>query len=694
MIIPKLKKKVSEKKYHNIPYVDEYAWVDQPNILEVLKDPKKLLPDVKKFIEENNSLTDNYFKVVKNLQNKLFGEIKSKIKLDDTSLKFRDKKYFYWGKTETKGNYGKRIRQLIDGSKPEEIFFDGDLEKKKSGSEYFGVGSVSVSHCDKFMAYSLDLKGSEYYTIYLRNLETNKNYKDLINNTSGSIVWSLDSKSFFYSKLDEFHRPRKIYKHTIGSSTKEDELVFEEKDETFTCGIGLTSDEKYFIISTSDHITTEEYFFSTDAKDIKPKLFLKRQKDIRYSIDSWKGHFYIHTNENARDYKILKCKNDNINQLVEFIPEKRETVIGDLLFLDNFILRGEKADAIQKIYVRNIHDNKEYEIKISNEPIGVPGISLMQKDTNTSKIRISWESMATPGKVFEYDILTKEKKLVKEVEVPSGHNPNKYVIERIKAKSHDGRLIPISLIRLKDKKQDGKSKILLYAYGAYKHSISPSFSASSFCLIDRGITFAIAHVRGGGDLGDAWHEEGKKKLKKNTFLDYIACANHLIDQRYTYKGGICFYGGSAGGLTGGAVANMAPELFFSMLLLVPFVDTMTTMLNAKLPLTPSEWELWGNPVKDKEYFEYILSYSPYDNLGKKFYPPMLVTTSLFDNRVLYSEPVKYIAKLRDLKIDDNLQLLKCKMEAAGHGGMSGRDNSIKELAEEYSFILKTANISN
>ena len=316
----------------------------------------------------------------------------------------------------------------------------------------------------------------------------------------------------------------------------------------------------------------------------------------------------------------------------------------------------------------------------------------MQKDTNTSKIRVSWESMATPGRIYEYDIITKEKKLVKEVEIPSGHDPSKYVVKRLKAKSHDGRLVPISLIKLKNQKQDGNNKVLLYAYGAYKHSISPSFSASRFCLIDRGIMFAIAHVRGGGDLGDVWHEEGKKKLKKNTFLDYVACAKHLIEQQYTYKGGICFYGGSAGGLTGGAVANIAPELFFSMLLLVPFVDTMTTMLNEKLPLTPSEWELWGNPIKDKEYFEYILSYSPYDNIENKKYPSMLITTSLFDNRVLYSEPVKYVTKLRDLKTDENYQLLKCKMEAAGHGGMSGRDNSIAELAEEYSFILKTAKI--
>ena len=692
MNIPKLKKIESVKNYHGIELKDEYSWVDQTNILEVLKNPAHLDPNVKKYIDENNSFTSRYFLDVKDLQKNLFKEIKGKIKLKDTTLKYKDKKYYYWSKTEKDDNYGKRVRQLIDGSKSEEIYFDGDIEKKKSGSEYFGLGSIAVSHCDNYMAYSLDLKGSEYYTIYLRNLNTNKNQQDLIENTSGSIVWSLDSKSFYYSKLDKFHRPRKIFKHVIGDVVDNDQLIFEEKDDTFTCSIGLTSDEKFFIISTSDHITTEEYFFPSDVEIIKPVLFQKRKKDVRYSIDSWKGFFYIHTNEDARDYKILKCKINDIKNLQVFIPAKKETVIGGLEFLDEYIIRGEKSDAISKLYIRNIKTNNEEEIKISDEAVGVPGVSLMQKNTSTTKIRVSWESMATPAKIFEYDIITKQKKLVKETEIPSGHDPNKYIVERIKAKSHDGRMIPISILRLKNKKQDGKSKLLLYAYGAYKHSVPPSFSSSRFCLVDRGITFAIAHVRGGGDLGDVWHTEAKKKLKKNTFFDYIACANHLIDQRYTFKGGICFYGGSAGGLTGGAVANMAPELFFSMLLLVPFVDVMTTMLNEELPLTPAEWELWGNPKKFKEYFEYILSYAPYNNLSKKDYPSMLITTSLFDNRVLYSEPVKYVAKLRDVKTDNNNQLLKCKVEAAGHGGMSGRDNAITELSEEYSFILKTAKI--
>ena len=692
MNIPKLRKEKVVKTYHGHELIDNYAYVDQNNILDVLKDPEKILPEVKNYIEKNNHLTEEYFKESKIIQKNLFNEIKAKIKLDDTSLKFKDDRYYYWTKTEAKGNYGKKLRQLIDKSEPEEIYFDGDVEKKRYGSEYFGLGDVSISHSDKLLGYSLDLKGSEYYTIYIRDIKTKKNLNDQIENTSGSITWSLDNKSFFYSKLDKFHRPRQIYKHVLGTSPNKDELIFDEKDETFTCSIGLTSDEKFFTISTSDHITSEEYFFPSNENKIIPQLFIKREIDVRYSIDSWKNYFYVHSNKGARDYKVLRCKVDNIRNLEEFIPAKKETIIGGLVFLDDFILRSEKSDAIHKLFTRNIKTNVEDEIKISNEVVGSPGAALMQKKTNTTKIRISWESMATPGKIYEYDVLTKEKKLVKEVEIPSGHDSEKYIVERIKAKSHDGRMIPITLIRKKDIKKNGKSKLLLYAYGAYKHSIDPTFSPARFCLVDRGITFAIAHVRGGGDLGDIWHEEGKKKLKKNTFIDYISCANYLIEKKYTYKGGICFYGGSAGGLTGGAVANMAPELFFSMLLLVPFVDTMTTMLNEKLPLTPAEWELWGNPIKSKDYFDYILSYAPYNNLKKIAYPEMLITTSLFDNRVLYSEPVKYIAKLRDLKTDKNIQLLKCKMKAAGHGGMSGRDNAITELAEEYSFILKAAKI--
>ncbi len=690
MNIPKLRKEKTVKKYHNYELVDEYAYVDQPNnIVEVLQDPEKLLPEVRKYLEKNNKITEEYFKDTKTLQKKIFSEIKSKIKLADESLKFKDERYFYWSKTVEKGDYSKYLRQKI-GSSDVEVYFDADKEKELSKSKYFGLGSISVSRDDQIMAYSLDLKGSEYYDIYLRSLSTNKSIEKKIENTSGSVIWSLNSKSFFYIPLDKYHRSKKIYKHVLGTKKTEDQLIFEEKDESFSVSISLTSDEKFFIISSSDSNTVEEYFFNSKEEKIKPRLFKARKKGIRYSIDSWKNYWYVHTNENALDYKVLRCSHDNIKKLDSFIPAKNETIIGGFEFLDDYILRAEKSDAIPKLFIRNIHTNEEEELIVSKEPVGSPGISLMQKNTNTTKVRISWDSLATPGKVYEYDIVSKEKKLVKEQEIPSGHNPENYLVERIKATAHDGRQIPITLVRRKDTKLDGKSKLVLYAYGCYKHSVPVSFGSSKFCLVDRGIIFAIAHVRGGGELGEKWYLEGKLLNKKNTFKDYISCAEHLIKKKYTHKGGLAFYGGSAGGTTGGAVLNMNPELFFVALLLVPYVDCLTTALNDKLPLTPGEYEVFGNPKKYKEYFEYIKSYAPYNNLRKTNYPPMLITSSIFDNRVLYSEPTKYVAKLRDLKTDKNYQLLKCKLEASGHGGSSGRDNAIKELAEEYSFILKNA----
>ena len=694
MNIPKLRKEKTIKTYHGYELIDDYAYVDQPNnIIEVLQNPGKLLPEVRRYLEENNTLTENYFSDTKDLQKKLFSEIKSKIKLDDESLKFKDDRYFYWTKTVEKGNYTKYLRKRI-GSNNIETYFDGDKEKDLSGSKYFGLGSISVSRDDKLLAFSVDLKGSEYYDIFLRELSTNKIIEKKIENTSGSIVWSLDSKSYFYTPLDKYHRSKTIYKHIVGTSSQVDELIYEEKDKTFSVSISLTADEKFFIISTSDSNTVEEYFFPTNEEKIKPQLFNKREKGIKYSIDSWKGFWYIHTNKNAIDYQILRCDHKDISKTVTFIPSKNETIIGGLDFLDDYILRSEKSDAIPKLFIRNIKTNIEEELIISNEPVGSPGFGLMQKNTNTTKIRISWDSLATPGKIYEYDIITKVKKLVKEIEIPSGHNPDNYLVERVKATAHDGRQIPITLVRRKDTKLDGKAKLLLYAYGCYKHSVPVSFSPSKFCLVDRGIIFGIAHVRGGGELGEKWYLEGKLLNKKNTFKDYISCAKYLIEKNYTYKGGLAFYGGSAGGTTGGCVINMNPELFFAALLLVPYVDCLTTALNDKLPLTPGEYEVFGNPKKYKEYYEYIKSYAPYNNLKKNNYPPMLVTSSIFDNRVLYSEPTKYIAKLRDLKTDNNSQLLKCKLEAAGHGGASGRDNAISELAEEYSFILKNAKIKD
>ena len=693
MKLPQLRKQRSVTKYHDsYELIDDYGWVDQPNILEVLKKPELLLPEVREYIEKNNKLSEEYFSDVKDLQKELFSSIKGKIKLDDESLKFRDRNYYYWSKVTKEGQYGKRLRQKI-GSSKEEVYFDGDLEKAKHKSEYFSVGDIVVSEKDTWLAYSLDLVGSEYYDIYLKNLSDGKEIEKKVRDTSGSITWDLEEKSFFYCRLDKFHRPRFIWKHTL-NSVAEDELIFEEKDETFTVGISLTSDDKFYVISTGDANTNEQWYFPANTKEIKPKLFKARKKDVKYSIDSWKdGYFYIHSNDEAPDYQVLRCKHENINKQEVFIPKKEKTIIGGLDFLDEYIIRAEMSNAIPKIFVRKISTNTEEELIISDEQVGSPGVSLMQKDTNTSKIWISWESMATPGKVYEYDINSpNEKKLVKEIEVPSGHNSDLYIVERLWAKS-DGEMIPITLVRRKDRKLDGTSKLILYGYGSYKVVDSfGSFNPSKYCLVDENITFAIAHVRGGGILGEKFYRDGMMLKKLNGAKDYIACCQHLINKGYTYKGGIAFLGGSAGGTLGAICANMNPELFFAMLLLVPYVDCLTTSLNANLPLTPGEYSVFGNPKKYKEHYETIAAYSPYNNLKPINYPPTFVTSSLFDSRVLYTEPVKYIAKLRDVKTDNNVQLLKCKLKAASHGGVSGRDNSITELAEEYSFILKNAGI--
>jgi len=692
MKLSQLRKQRSIKKYHGHELIDDYAWVDQPNILEVLKKPELLMPEVRDYIEKNNKLTEEYFSDVKDLQKELFTSIKGKIKLDDEGLKFRDRHYYYWSKVTKEGQYGKKLRKKI-GSSNEEVYFDGDLEKAKHKSEYFSVGDIEVSEKDTWCAYSLDLVGNEFYDIYLKNLSNENEIEKIVRDTSGSITWDLEEKSFFYCRLDKFHRPKFIWKHILNTPTENDELIFEEKDETFTVGISLTSDDKFYVISTGDANTNEQWYFPSMSKDIKPKLFKARKKDVTYGIDSWKdGYFYIHSNENAPDYQILRCKHDNIKKQDVFIPKKEKTIIGSLDFLDDYIIRTEMSDAIPKIFVRKIKTNTEKELIISNEQVGSPGVTAMQKDTNTSKVWISWESMATPGRIYEYDIISGEKKLVKQIEVPSGHNSDLYTVERLKAKSHDGEMIPITLIRKKNSKLDGKSKIVLYGYGSYKVIEPLGFSPSKFCLVDENITFAIAHIRGGGILGEKFYRDGMMMKKINGAKDYIACCQHLINKGYTYKGGIAFFGGSAGGTLGGICANMNPELFFSMLLLVPYVDCLTTSLNESLPLTPGEYSVFGNPKKFKEHYECVASYAPYNNLKQINYPPMFVTGSLFDSRVLYSEPVKYIAKLRDIKSDNNVQLLKCKLKAASHSGMSGRDNSITELAEEYSFILKNAGV--
>ena len=661
----------------------------QKNILEVLKDSSKLIPNVRKYLEEENRYTKYNLRDTKEFQRKLFNEIKGRIKLDDESLTFKDKQYEYWNKTTAKGNYSIKLRKKIGSNKIEE-FWNGDKEKKKLKTEYFGIGDLEVSNNDEYLGYSLDLKGSEYFTIYVRDISSKKLITEKIEETSGSITFSLDDKYIFYSKLDKFHRPRKIFRHKIGSAKKNDELIFEEKSDAFTVGISLSADEKYFFITTSDHNTSEQYYFTVDEKNPKPKLIKKRKKGVIYSVTSWKDCFYCHTNENAEDFKIEKC-NDLLKQNWEvYIAPKNEVLIGGLIFLDNWIIRAEKSDALSKLFVKNNITGIEEELIFSDEKVIVPGISLIQRDKNTDLVHLSYSSPKTPGKTYLYNLKTKEKKLVKEQEIPSGHNPDDYIVERLECPSHDGRLIPITITRHKKTKIDGSANLLLYGYGSYGSSMSPDFSSTKFSLIDRDIIWVTAHIRGGMERGMKWWKEGKLLNKKNTFEDYIAAGRYLIEKRYTSKSKIIGYGGSAGGLLMGAVVNQASELFLGVIMAVPFVDSLTTNLDHSLPLTIGEFDEFGNAKDNKEHFKYILSYSPYHNIKKMDYPHILITTSLSDNRVLFDEPTKFTAKLRDYKTDNNLLLLKTEMNA-GHGGKSGRDGAIEEVAFDYAFILKISN---
>ena len=686
MKVPQLRKKLEIKSCHNTSWEDNYSWIHQKDILEVLKDKNKLNPEVKKYLIEENNHTDHHLKDTKDLQKKLFDEIKGRIKLDDESLPFRDHTYDYWTKTTTEGNYSIKLRKKINTDNVEEIW-NGDKEKEKLGVEYFGVGDLEVSHNDTLLAYSLDTKGSEYYKIFIRDISTNKLVTKEIMDTSGSITFSLDDKYIFYSKLDENHRARKIYRHKIGDHLSEDYLVFEEKSEAFTVGISLTSDEKYYLITTSDHNTSEQYYFGVDEITPKPKLIIKRQRGILYSINSWANNFYNHTNNDAEDFKIDISSSLENQNWKPFVPSKNEVLIGGCVFLKNWIIRSETSDALDKLFIRNISTNFEEELIFSDEKVYVPNISLKQKDRNTDEIYLGYSSPKTPSRVYSYNLSDKSKKLVKEQEIPSGHNSEDYIVERIEYKSHDGRMVPLTITRHKKTKIDGTANVLLYGYGSYGNSMSPSFSSTRLSLINRDIIWATAHIRGGMEKGMKWWKEGKLTNKKNTFEDYIYAAKYLIEKKYSSAGNIIGMGGSAGGLLMGAVVNQSPKLFLGIIMAVPFVDSLTTNLDHSLPLTVGEFDEFGNAKDNKDHFDYIFSYAPYNNIKKMDYPHMLITTSLSDNRVLFDEPAKFTAKLRDLKTDNNLLLLKTEMDA-GHGGKSGRDGAIEEIALDYAFALK------
>ncbi len=676
--------------FHGYKLTDYYSWVHQNNILDVLSDASLLNKEVKAYLTKENSYANKIMASTKRMQKILFKELKGRIKLADKSLPFIDQRYSYWSKTTEKGNYSIKLRKHLKTGKIEQIW-NGDYEHKKLKPSYFGIGDLTVSHNDKLLAYSLDLKGSEYYNIHIRRLSNKKNLKDILKDTNGSVLFSYDDKYILYVKLDAFHRSKSIFLHKIGTSQKSDKQIYTETIDRFTVSIYTTSDEKYFIISSGDHSTNKCFLLDASLKNLKLKLFKDFKENITYSLNSWNGYFYNHTNDNAMDFKIERYKHNNINKSEDYIKSKKNTIIGGYLFLKNWFLWSETKDANQKIFLKNLLNNNIEEISIFADEIKSISTSTYQKDKNTDLIYINYSSPKSPNKTYLYNLKNKKKKIVKIQNIPSGFNENNYITERIHAKSKDGVKIPITIIRHKKTKINGNAKVLLYGYGSYGYPLGNGFSSSKYSLIDRGIIWANAHIRGGMECGMQWWKNGKMLKKKNTFEDYIHCAKKLISSRYTRIGGIIGMGGSAGGLLMGAVLNMKPKLFSSVVMAVPFVDSLTTNLDHSLPLTVGEFKEFGNAKKYKKHFDYIKSYAPYNNIKRQKYPNILVTTSLFDNRVLFDEPTKYVAKLRQFKKDKNILLLKTEMKG-GHGGKSGRDSSIEETAFDYSFILKMTNI--
>ena len=689
---PKLKRKKKIIKTHNNTVVDYYSWVHQKDILKVLSDPSKLNKEVKKYLEEENNYANLYLRDTKALQKKLFKEIKSKIKLADKSVPFKDKKYSYWTKTTEKGNYSIHLRKKHNQNK-QEVFWDGDKEKSKHNSPYFGIGDLSVSFNDKILGYSLDLKGSEYYSIYLRNLKTKKNYDKVVKNTNGSIVFTYNNKNFFYIKLDKNHRSKEIYLHQINGKKQKDKLIYKESIERFSVRISTTSDEKFYVISSGDHSTNKCYLLPGNLSSLKPKLFKDFKENISLSLDSWNSNFYLHTNDGAENFKVIKSSHKTPLNFAEVIASKKNTIIGMPILLKNWLVWIEKKNANYHIYVKNKKSFLIKEIKLFNDEVKQVSCSNYEKKADSDYIYISYSTPKSTYKTLLHNLKNNKYRIVKNQIIPSGYNEKNYVVERLYAPSHDNIKIPMTIIRHKKTKIDGKSKVLLYGYGSYGSSLGNGFSSNKLALLDRGIIWVNAHIRGGMECGMGWWKNGKMLNKKNTFEDYISCAKFLIKKKYTKKKNIIGMGGSAGGLLMGVVLNKTPELFLGAILAVPFVDSLTTNLDHTLPLTVGEFKEFGNAKRYKKHYDYIKSYAPYNNIKKQNYPNIFITTSLFDNRVLFDEPVKYAAKLRYYKKDKNILLLKTEMKA-GHGGKTGRDANIEELALEFSFILKISGIKN
>ena len=681
--IPKINKILNVVKIHNEELIDNYSWIKQKNWKEVILDPNKLNTPVKKYLDEENLFKEEQLKDIKDIEKKLFEELKSKIKNEDNSVPKKDGDYYYAYKYNKNSEYPIYYRKNIKNNFEEIIL---DCEKKSKTHSYFNVAAISHSHNHKHLAYNIDTNGSEYFSIFIENIETKEILSPEIKNTTGDIIWSLDNNYIFYVGLDQNHRPTKVFKHKIGSDSEKDLLIYEEKDPSFFCSINLSKTKKYLFIRTADHETSEYLFINLKLNQTTPILFKKRIKKIEYDLDHHEKFFVISTNiDNAKNFKIMISHEESYQKWEEFITYERINLILDFILLKDWLVRLERTEGSENIIILNLNNKNQHKISFDEEAYN---LSLDHGyEYETDAFRYSYSSPTTPKSIFDYDCKSKKQELKKTQEVPSGHNKNDYICKKIFATAHDNEKIPITILYKKGIKLDSSNHLLLYGYGSYGISIPSNFSTNRLSLVDRGIIYAIAHIRGGKEKGYEWYENGKLLNKKNTFLDFISCAEKLCEDKYTSPKKIIAQGGSAGGLLMGYIANERPDLFLGIIAQVPFVDICNTMLDEDLPLTVTEIPEWGDIKNDKKSFLYVKSYSPYDNVKKQNYPHMLVTGGISDPRVTYWEMTKWVAKLRENKTDDNLLLLHMNM-TAGHSGASGRFDYLKEIAMEYGFVLK------
>ena len=690
MKTPIAQRQPSQRILHGVTVADDYAWLKDEKWQEVLRDPSLLDPDIRAYVEAENAYAEERLGPTKELQKTLVAEMRGRIKEDDSGVPTPDGPFAYLWKFREGGQHQQIGRTPRDGGEMRTIL-DGDALAR--ASDYFKFGSTRHSPDHRLEAWSADLRGSEYFTLRIRRWDTGEDLPDVLTETSGSVVWGRDSSFFFYVKVDENHRPLRVYRHRLGTTQAEDVLVYEEKDVGWFTRVRESASGRFCIVSGGDHDTTEAWLIDLSAPDAAPRLIAPREKGVRYSVADRGEELFILTNEGgAIDFKIVTAplaapQRANWRELV---PHRPGTYILGIDLYAGHLVQLERANALPSIVIRDLATQAEHTIAFDETAYSLDMIGGYEFETTT--MRFTYSSMTTPSEVYDYDMATRQRTLRKRQEIPSGHDPAAYVTTRITAVAHDGAEVPVSILHRRDLVRDGSAPLLLYGYGSYGMAMPASFSANRLSLVDRGFVYAIAHIRGGSDKGWSWYLDGKREKKTNTFDDFVAAGRALIAANYTSAKRIVGHGGSAGGMLMGAVANRAPELFAGIVAEVPFVDVLATMLDDKLPLTPPEWPEWGNPITDAAAFSTIRSYSPYDNVSAQAYPAILAMAGLTDPRVTYWEPAKWVARLRATMTGGGPVILHTNM-GAGHGGASGRFSRLDEVAIGYAFALDTVGLA-